>query len=79
MHQVVKRGYDTLNLVPLQTGNTQVMETLLKALFKINMTVQSGVLTLAQDWGSFIRIIDWLQGGLFPLPTIPIQVVFFRT
>ena len=33
----VKRGYDTLNLVPLQTGNTQVMETLLNALFKINM------------------------------------------
>ena len=33
-----------LNLVPLQKGNTQVMETLLKFLFKINMTNTKGVI-----------------------------------
>ena len=67
----VKRGYDTLNLVPLQTGNTQVMETLLKALFKINMTVQSGVLTLADYGPAFQAYWTGAQGGLFPLPAIP--------
>ena len=37
----VKRGYDTLNLVPIQTGNTNTMEAVLKALFKKNNTIKN--------------------------------------
>ena len=45
----VKRGFDTLNSVPLQKGNTEGMETILKFYLKGNMYKKSGVLNI-QEW-----------------------------
>ena len=67
----VKRGYDTLNLVPIQTGNTNTMEAVLKALFKKNNTILSGVLTIADYGPAFQSYWTGAQGALFPLPVIP--------
>ena len=67
----VKRGGDLLNSVPLQKGNTEGMETILKLFLKSNMSKQSGVLDI-QDWG-FSFLTYWMpaQGALFPVPAIP--------
>lgn len=67
----VKRGFDTLNSVPLQKGNTEGMETILKFYLKGNMYKKSGVLNI-QEWGpAFITYWMPSQGALFPVPVIP--------
>ena len=69
----VKRGFDTLNSVPLQKGNTEGMETILKFYLKGNMYKKSGVLNI-QEWGpAFITYWMPSQGALFPVPVIPIR------
>ena len=67
----VKRGYDILNLVPLQTGNKDVMEHLLKTILKKNLSLKSGQTNIGDFGPAFQAYWMGAQGGLFPLPAIP--------
>tara|TARA_B100000524_G_scaffold347950_1_gene251063 strand:+ start:1562 stop:2119 length:558 start_codon:yes stop_codon:yes gene_type:complete len=68
---LIKGGFDMLNQVPLQTGNTQTMESLLKAFLTMNNYKKEGQLSIG-DWGPAFKGY-WMgaQGALFPLPVIP--------
>ena len=55
---MVKRGFQTINNIPVQTGNKQSMESLVKIACQISLTVQSGNHTFIDDIGNAI-ILYW--------------------
>ena len=68
---LIKSGFDMIYQVPIQTGNTQTMETLLKVFLRMNNYKKEGQLTIG-DWGVAFKAY-WIasQGALFPLPVLP--------
>lgn len=51
---MVKRGFQTINNIPVQTGNTETMKTLAKLACQTAISVQSGNHTFIDDLGKSI-------------------------
>jgi hypothetical protein len=59
----IKRGFQTINNIPLQKGNTQSMESLAKIACQISLTVQEGNHTFIDDLGKAI-VMYWTGATL---------------
>ena len=66
---MVKRGFQTINNIPVQTGNKQSMESLAKIACKIALTVRSGNHTFIDDLGK--AIVMYWTGATLVIPAPP--------
>ena len=69
---VVKRGKDFINLESVQTGNTDLMETLFKIALLKGMSSPSDKFSLVNEFGNGVKAY-WTgaQMNPFPIPLIP--------
>jgi hypothetical protein len=68
----IKRGFQTINNIPIQTGNVNLMETLVKVACRLSLSKKSGQHTFIDDIGKGV-VGYWTGAQLItgPPPVIP--------
>ena len=68
--QCVRRGYQTINNIPIQKPNVELMETLVNLACQISLTKQSGLHTFADDIGK--GVMGYWTGATLTIGIPPI-------